>query len=273
MWLGRPDWIVAGLAAATLLLVLGYLSPIALGTGHGPPRWRSLVGLAAAGLVVYLLGYAIFPLTNRELVVTGTGIGNRISIAASGGVAILIVCAIGFAARLLPRLRLLFPALVAIVAGLGVVMVDVLGDYWAQAAIDQADLLDQLGTQLTTPRPGTTILVDGLCLYEGPAIVFDSGWDLKGAVSARYDDPTLDANAIPPDTAYSSVSVQPDGVVVQRGDMIDTYPYGNLIVYNASDHDSYRLADARSAARYFAGAPQGKGRCPDGAPGSGVPVL
>ncbi len=273
LWIGRPDWIVAGLAAATLLLVLGYLSSIALGARDGLPRWRTLIGLAAGGLVVYFLGYAIFPLTNRELVVTGTGIGNRISIAASAGVAILIVCAIAVAGRALPRARLLFPALVAVVAALAVVMVDVLGAYWAQAAADQAELLDQLGRHVATPQPGTTILVDGMCLYEGPAIVFDSGWDLKGAVSVRYGDPTLDANPIPPDTAYSSVSIEPDGVVVQRGDMIDTYPYGNLLVYNASDQEVYRLVDARSAARYFARAEQAPSRCPDGAPGSGVPVL
>jgi hypothetical protein len=273
LWSGRPDWTAPIIAGLALLLVAGYLTHITIGAQDWLASRRAAIGLGLCGVVVYVLGYALFPFTNRELIVTSTGIGNRVTIAATGGVALLIASAIVVVCRLLPRVRLVFPALVAAMAAMALVMIDVLGDYWGQAATDQARLLDQLTAHLATPPPGAIILVDAACFYDGPAIVFDSAWDLRGALIARYGDPTLDANPLPPETQYSGVTVAPDGVVVRRGDSIDQYSYTNLYIYNASEQHVYRLVDATASARYFEDARKRETGCPIGVPGSGVRVI
>ena len=153
--------------------------------------WGSII---LAGFVVFIASYAIFIPTERILF-TSTGIANRVGIAGGVGVAFVFVGVLGWLCRVaLPPNGWRASGFAAGVSGLalaGFLLVNVQGVQWGQAWSQQEAVLDEVRDHLAHPQPGTVVIIDGVCPYIGGAIVFESNWDVTGALHVTYGDPTL----------------------------------------------------------------------------------
>jgi hypothetical protein len=263
-WLPALGALAAGLlAGASLLRIAGERPPVAQDRG---PALR----LIAAGGLVFMLGYAIF-LTNANAQVTTTGIGNRIAMASSLGAAMAGVGAIDLVTGWIrsPRGRTLaFASLVGAACAGWVFIVQALARYWTEAPRHQERIVQAIQQRWPTLPPGTTLLLDGSCPYLGPAIVFESNWDLASALQIRYGDPSLKA-----DVASAHLRVEDGGLrTVLYGRIESRYPWSrSLVVFDVRGGSAAVLADADAASSYFAAHP--RAACPPGLEGIGSPVF
>jgi hypothetical protein len=120
--------------------------------------------------------------------------------------------------------------------------------------------------------PGSALLLDGECPYIGPAIVFESDWDLQGVMRLLQHDPTLRANVVTPrlevhERAVTSWLTVPAASV--------EYPYADgLFVYNRPLNLVVPIESAANMNDYLARYNPGRGdACPFGWPGNGVTIL
>jgi hypothetical protein len=247
------------------LLVFGYLS-----RAFRESAWPSMLGWSALipiGLVVFGLGYAIF-LTNYNVQFTPTGISNRSAIAATLGAAIVITGTAGWLVTWLvtPRLvALAFAALVTLVTTSGFLAINALASKWVEAYGVERRILADVRRHFPSLPPNSTLLLDGACPYIGPAIVFESYWDLAGALQFMYRDETLLADVVTP-----QLQVNDDGLSTSIYSMRKTYPYSTmLVVYDAASGAAQSLPDAATARAYFGRSARGAS-CPTGQEGMGV---
>jgi hypothetical protein len=232
--------------------------------------WLRLVG---AGLIVFALGYSIF-LTTERVLFTSTGINNRVAIAAAAGVAMCFVGAIGWISAFPRTARWRaagFSLLTALLCLAGFLITNVLATQWTEAWRRERGVLSDISREFPDLGPETSLLLDGVCPYVGPAVVFESNWDLAGALETVYEEPSVRADVVGPrlhvgdeaitTTIYASISAR--------------YLYGDkLIVFDARRDLVVPLPNSRAARAYFdtraSGSPD---NCPHGSAGRGVPVL
>lgn len=232
------------------------------------------LALGALGGIVFGLGYAIF-LTNFNAIITATGSGNRVAIAAAVGVAIaatgLAALVAAVPAGLLAR-RLAFAAIVGAVGAMGTVVNGALGTLWGEAYRTQLHVLARMESILPSLEPGSTVILDGVCPYVGPAVVFESHWDLEGALRLRYDDINLRADVVTTRTTLAD-----DGLRTEIYGMESVHPFGaTLWIVDVGEGVARRLPDRAAAESHFGGvepANRAGAACPAGQPGVGVPVL
>ncbi len=266
-------WTALGVATRTGPLVLIVAAALAIvvfiggaRAGEDGLRPRALVLTAAARTAVFLHGTAIF-LTNRNINVTATGIGNRVSLAWSAGIALVLVAAAGGLAHLLPRARRhVFAGLIALLAGSGTVLHGYTAGYWIEAYGEEQRIMEQLREPLATLPDSATLILDGICPYRGPAIVFESAWDIVGAASILSGHRTLRADVVTP-----RLTVEDDAVVTDIYGFIERYPYDRLFFFDARTSALTRVQDAAGARAYLAGRPDPD--CPPGQPGYGTAIL
>ena len=258
-----PRWLLwssAGLAAAALLFLY-----VVVRSSPWPSRqtWTLTI---VAGLIVFAAGYAIF-LTNYNVQFTAAGIANRSAIAAALGAAMCLTAAAGlFASIFGTHARgVLFAALIATMGGSGFLIVNVIARFWHEAYEREQHVLAAIQRRFPTLPPHSTLLLDGVCPYAGPAVVFESNWDLKGALHTYYRDPTLKADVVTP-----RLSVTDAGIVTIIYGQPTTYQYDpGLFVYHAGTGEVRPLPDVASARAYFAPVPS-SAACPEAVEGVGV---
>lgn len=274
--LGLPEavrWAVETVDGTTLALGVALAGAIgayvaALSRRDAARTWplRHWLRLVAAGVAVFALGYGIF-LTNGRILFSSTGISNRVSIAAAVGVAMIWVGLAGaVSAAVRPRWRawILAPA-VAVLCLSGYLVVQGLAAAWAEAWQREQATLAAIQARLPALEPDTVIVLDGVCPYAGPAVVFESNWDLAGALETRYGDPTVRA-----DVASANLTLGDDGLSTRLyGDQTAHYGYDpRLLVFDARDWSVRSLPDAGSALAWWA--TRQELRCPRGAAGYGA---
>lgn len=270
VWWSAPSAGVAGILAGAVVgaVVYFYLRKVAR---TDPVPWRSMgwARMAAAGVAIYALGYGVFT-TTRRVQFSGTGMANRVAAAAALGVAITLVGAAGWASTKLPWSRARAPALRACVAGLclaGVVVCNGLGAYWAQSAQVQHQTLEEMQTSLPHLAAGSTVLLGGVCPYAGPAPIFESPFDLAGALQIAHGDPSIRA-----DIVTDRMAVEPEAVFTSIYGVGFWYAYEeNLLLYDASRRRSAALPN-ESAARRELDLVENQA-CPEGRPGMGSVLL
>lgn len=250
------------------MLVFVQVNRLAWAEERGPVA-RPVV-LIASGVIVFGLGYALF-LTNANALVHPTGIANRIAIASSIGVALGMVGVISGIARVAPgplRSRV-FAAVVCLMCASGVLILNGIARFWVESYQEQQEVMVGIERNFPELAGDTVLILDGVCPYRGPAIVFESNWDLAGMLMTRFDDRSLQA-----DVTTANLTVAEDGLhTVLYGAIHSHYPYGqHLLVYDAARQRATRLPDHASALTYFGDSAAGA-HCPAGEEGFGVPIF
>jgi hypothetical protein len=264
----QPPSAVA-LAGLLGLAVAGYVwlrSPMTL------PHRGTWYRLAACGLMTVALGYSVF-LASSRILFTSSGISNRVSIAAAAGVAMTFVAAVGWAASWLPHgasRTLVFCLGVGLLCGSGLLIISALAQHWAMAWDEQQDVLAAIEEEFPSLPRRSTIVVDGVCPYRGPAIVFESNWDLAGALEVEYGDPTVTADVVTRHT-----EVEDSGLRTSiYGDHVAHYPYSDrLWIFDVRDNWAVRLPNEAAARRYLSASNASTASTCPGRPGVGEVVF
>jgi hypothetical protein len=157
-------------------------------------RWLARATTAAVGVssaYVMFLGSGLRPLF--------AGVDNRINTFAGFAFVVLVYSLVAMAALLIAgrpgRTATLVLALALVLVGSGFIA-RVRDDvrHFDEATALQADALARLGRALPAPEPGTMILTFGYPAETAPGIpIFWHSWDMSGAVSLTWDDPSLSA--------------------------------------------------------------------------------
>lgn len=272
MFLGRTAAAAARLAPASLLwstMVFAAAFFLYLVFAVRAARWPSPAEWAAvilAGLVVFALGYAIF-LTNYNVQFTAAGIANRSAIAAALGAALCLTGGAGLVTSLTPaRVRpIVLSAVIVGIGSSGYLIVNVIANAWADAYATERAVLTGIQRRFPTLPRHSTLLLDGVCPYVGPAVVFEANWDLAGALQTLYRDLTLKADIVTP-----RLTVTDDAIVTTIYERPTSYPYGpELLIYRADTGEVHSLTNAATARAYFARSIQASS-CPLGQEGVGV---
>ena len=243
-------------SSAALGAILGAIVFAFLSRTDPPPASRRIwTGVCVVGAVVFILGTAIFLVSGR-IGFSSTGISNRVWIAAALGVALVLVGTSGWvSSRLSPATRQqVFAGLVASCCLSAFIINTALSKFWVAAWPQEREVLRGIQQALPTLPPGTTLILDGVCPYLGPAIVFEASWDSRGALWVIYRDPTLRA-----DVTTGRFAIEPGGLRTQIYGTSFVYPYGNaLLRYDHRSRSVLRLTDADVARKHV----RGRAECP-----------
>jgi hypothetical protein len=270
----RTLWRAARLADSTDIIIAISLAAAAtwylrmvMTEEAGSWRWRPW-DLVAGGTLVAALGLGVF--VGTPVSFHPSGPNNRIAIASAAGVAMATV---GLIASVTARLALTvrtwaFAWAGGTVIGASALMSGAITTQWVQAAARALTVLEKVTRTLPTLRSGTTVLLVGTCPYVGPGIVFESSWDLRGALWLHYGDTTLLA-----DVVTASTRVAGDGVHTKIYGSESIYPYGSLLAVDAARETARPLRDSATAADYLQTLNRGATACPRGHEGHGVRIF
>jgi hypothetical protein len=232
---------------------------------------RRSIALILIGVATFVLGYAIF-FTNRAIQITPTGVGNRTSNAASLGVAMTAVGVFGLIAAAVRRpalRRLTFGVLIGAYAAAGFFVIATLSSFWIDAYAREQEIVRDITTHIDTPAPRILLMLGGVCSYNGPAVIFESDWDLAGALRLHYGDRTVRADVLRP----GFYRVTPSGITTFLYGEQDDDAFGpQMVLYDYRRKTSHVLLDADTAERIFREQPPDV-VCPPGKEGVGVGVF
>jgi hypothetical protein len=228
--------------------------------------------LIGIGVLVFVLGYAIF-LTDGFPKISATGISNRINSAAAIGIALSFVGFVGLFSACFKNdalKRNLFCGLIALLSASNVIINATIGSFWVRAYRQEQIVLQVIYKTFPQLAPSSIVLLDGVCPYDGPAIVFESSWDLARALGRHYHDLTIQANVV-----TSKLQVETDGISIFLYNRRTKYPYGKeMFVYRFDQGSTYPLPNAEAAHEYFETIrPAFENRCPPGEEGLGSPIF
>lgn len=256
-------------AMVLALAVSRYLLRLPGGSAAESPRSGFTLRILGIGVGIFLLGHAVFLATNVGF--SPTGANNRTAIAGAVGIALIAVSAADWLAGRIPapwRHRC-FAGLIGTASGGAFVVNAMLVSSWVTAYAREQQVLDSIHHTFVTLPSGSTVILDGVCRYVGPAIVFESSWDLQGAMRLFYRDSTLHADVVSPD-----LNVEPDGLHTVIYGAESRYPFERLIVFDARRGISYPIPDETTARSYFTRVnPDRSNGCPPGRAGYGVQVF
>jgi hypothetical protein len=268
-----PELVTTGMLGVIGFAYLCLVSPSRAGSYDRrficPNGWLEL---SAAGVAAALAGYAVF-LIGPNLQFTIAGIMNRASMAAAAGLAVFLIGVIGHLTCNLPgeRLRrIAFALLASSLIASGCMVKYAIASHWIAAYRHEGEILRAIQARFPALPEGATFILDGICPYIGPAIVFESRWDLTGALQLLYRDPALRADVVTP-----RLQTMQDGLRATIYGVSTDYPYGReLIIYNIRYNVERHLVDRRAAEAYFAEFGRDReNRCIWGHESTGAPIF
>lgn len=230
----------AGAAAAAFIYPVAKSAP-----PLSPIRWLTIT---ATGLALALAGYAIFIL-RENVMFTLAGLGNRTSMMSVPGISIALVAAIGLISTALPEQKrpTFFAAWLAILIASGTLVNAVIESFFVEATRRQHQTLNRISELLPSGVSGGTLLIDGLCPYYGPAVVFEAPWDMTGALRITLSDSKLLA-----DVVSSSFFIKADGIHTAIYGDESIYFYGQtLMAARLGDGSIAELRDRQTAEMFF----------------------
>jgi hypothetical protein len=239
----------ASILVMSVLLALGlaiYLYYVASRSRW--PNAASVLRTVIAGLAVFCLGYGIL-FTTSITGPTPTGISNRLSMAASAGVALTVVGGLVELSSLwrAAKLRsLCFCVLVSLFGTSGFLINNTIASFWVAAYREQQVVLADIRQQFPTLPGRTVFILDGVCPYIGPASVFEAPYHLEGALRIMYDNPFLEADVVRP-----SLVAQDNGLVVVFNGRRYHYPYEGMVIYDSARKVSFDIPNKDAADHYF----------------------
>ena len=218
------------------------------------------------GIGLFLAGYSLFPIKPAEV-----GPNNRAAIAGTVGVAVSVMGGLGILTSLSPRMwrKPIFCSAVAFISMSGALIIAALGNFWIESYRMQKEILSDIQDHVPVIPAGASLILDGVCPYNGPAPVFNATWDLSGALSLAYGRLGVEANIV---TQW--VTVEQNGLSVPTYADRVIYPFGKLYIYHYGRKTSHVLPDAQAAQSYFDDISTDRvDRCPPDDDGNGVDVM
>jgi len=261
---------VAGLGSGALLgiLVFSYLFHVLRQPSTEWPSRPTWTRMAIAGVLVFVLGYSPF-IAMVTLDMTTTGPANRVAIAAALGTAMSLAAIIGWVTGLVPFSGWrtgLFCAWISVLCVSGLLILNVISSYWMEAYRMQQNIIARLAKEFPALPDNTTLILDGVCPYFGPGIVFEGSWDTEGMLRILYRNETIHGDVVTP-----KLDVRADGLHTFLYSFETRYPYNDsLIVYDLQKNTKTRLSDFQTARLYFSGWSSG---CPPGREGDDSPIF
>jgi hypothetical protein len=256
-----PPALAAAAAAAALCFWRLRAEPVEASPGQ-PSR------LVAFGVALFLLGHATF-LIVPSIIFTPTGVGNRVLVAAALGVAMCFSALAAVMVRALPRRSrvTVFALLIAIAIALGTLRTAYVASYWAHAPNLQQQVLSSATRDLEGLPSGATVILDGVCPYHGPAIVFEAPWDVSGALTLAL------GREVRGDIVSVRTAIAANGLSTSIYRQEAFYAFGpRLYAYNPHLRLVRPLPDAAAAKAFFARPGQWATPCPESFVGRGVPI-
>jgi hypothetical protein len=224
----------------TLIIAL-YLARLAITTSQRQFRVVEIFALTLAAFVLTGLSYAYFWTTFGF----GVGINNRVAVAASVPVSILIAGLAGLFSRILGRGNvgnLLFCVLISLCCGCAYWIDQTIASFWIESSHRQQVILSQIQQAIANPPKGTSILLDGYCPWTGPGIIFETDWDLTGVFAFAYNDPSIQGDVLWPQMQVSERAVL-------NPTEKTTYPFASLYFYDVGKQQATRVIDQEAALR------------------------
>jgi hypothetical protein len=222
------------------------------------------------GLILLCCGYSVFLLTT-DISFTTAGIGNRVAIGAALGVAVIYIGLIAGISSLIKseRFRNVFFSLsITALCFCGFLIINTISVYWVKAHQSENAILKEIKGQFPTLPDSTRFMLDGICPYIGPAIVFESGWDIAGALKVTYSNKSLNADVISP-----NMLVTEEGFESYIYNYRHFYPY-EILIYNYLEKKTYGISNRKDAIRYFNSTTSNyNNTCPRGSEGHGVNIF
>ncbi len=266
-----PDTAALAFSGISGVVIFGYLYRLASRAEIDYLNRMNCLRYICSGLIVFGLGYGIFLFTTR-VQFTPTGIGNRTTMAAAIGVALAMVGAAGLASGIgnsQKLARFSFCLLLALLCASGYLINNTIASFWIAAYRAETEVLADIRERVPKLPAGSTLFLDGVCPYIGPAIVFESSWDLAGSLAPIYSDQTLRADVVTP-----RIKIKEDGIHQWLYGVEHGYPYDNLFVYQFGQKSLHRLNDAESARTYFGSSNSHlQQHCPESYEGHGVRIF
>ena len=232
-------------------------------------REASYFKLMGFGLVLFVAGYATF-LTNGNVEFASSGISNRVAIAAALGVAILFVAMIGWISWVLPSPRIrsnCFCFLVTLLCASGFLLNNTIGAFWVDASRKQQEIIASIRQQFPTLPPDTTLILDGVCPYTGPGIVFECYWDVSGMLRTYYHDPSVHG-----DIVKRNLQVGEDGLHTRIYGEQKYYPYSDKLFLVDVERNQVHILKDPDAARLLLTLEETR-NCPEGSEGFGARIF
>lgn len=265
-------WNPAVVAVALLfgILFFWYLRRL---QGDSNSQWtsqRKALELIAFGLLVFAFGVSLFFVSVGSMAFTATGVENRTAVAPSLGLAFIFPGLSIFLGTLVPaRRRLIASTLIALLCVCELLATGTIATFWASAADRQRVVLTSIQRDIPVLPAHSVLLLDGVCPYIGPGIVFEGGGDMGGALQLLYHDATLRGDVVTP-----HLRVHLDGIETVIYGRSRYYPYGsNLKVYDFRRRKAWNLSDISAAREYFGPVGRAYSSCPEGNEGDGVAIF
>jgi hypothetical protein len=264
-------------AILALSLVIGLLVWLYLTSSFESGAVRSLartswLQLILVGVTAFGAAYSVV-LVTFEIGFDTTGMHNRTAMGAALGVAVTFVAVIGWLSAVVRSERTgwrVFRAAVAVLTASGSLLVGTIGAFWVDASRQQQIAIDALRREFDTLAPGSVILLDGICRYSGPGVVFETRWDVTGLLRLEFGERAVAGDVIRP-----GVEANPDGIrTVLYDDVINVYPYGpQLQVLHVGTGATHTLDSQAAAHHYLTRLAEAGAVCPPGVEGYGARIF
>jgi len=246
--------------------------PAQVSAGSTLLKPKAMLFLIGFGMAVFALGYVIASAIGLNQT-SPTGVINRINSAAAIGVALSFVGFVGLLSSCFRKQevkRNLFCGLIALLCASNIIVNATIASFWVRAYKREQTVLHAIYQSFPQLGPGSIVLLDGVCPYDGPAIVFESYYDLWGALASHYHDLTLRADVVTSRTKLGTAGIS----TFLYNRWID-YPYGeNTFVYRFDHRMVYPIPNAQAAHRYFETIRSNwDNYCPPGALGMGSQIF
>jgi len=234
------------------------------------PSLRNAFSFLAFGFLVFTFGVSLFFVSAGSMAFTATGVENRTAVAASLGMAFIFSgLALCLGALSKAHHGLISSLLIAFFSASGLLATGTIGSFWTEAAHQQRLVLSSIKRDIPMLPAHSVLLVDGVCPYVGPGIVFEGGGDMGGSLQLLYQDPTLLGDVVSP-----RLRVHPEDIETVIYGRSRYYPYGpSLKVYDYRSKKVWDLTDATAAGEYFGTRNPAYTFCPEGNEGDGVPIF
>jgi hypothetical protein len=231
------SWPAFLIALVVAVVIATYLMHVAKTLEQRPPHFLVLALTLCGATLISGLSYAYF----YSYYSVNTGVNNRVAIAAAVAVAISWASLAALLSRIFLRRVIsnrVFCSLVALLCASACLITNTISSFWVVAAQKRSEILREMKENFRPPR-GSSVLLTGLCAWEGPGIIFEADWDVTGALALLYED-----NTIKGDVLWPWIKAQEQGIDSGK----NVYSFASLYSYDVRTKQAAQISDAKTAA-------------------------